>query len=97
MIEQIHIDALLSAAAYAKWDKNEAAIKQELMNRGFTKVQYKAMFDTNYGMYEVVDYTQDLNGFSATIFRNIDQSSPNYNKLTVSFRATDGPLESYVV
>ena len=26
MIEQIYIDALLSAAAYAKWDKSESEI-----------------------------------------------------------------------
>ena len=43
MIEQIYIDALLSAEAYAKWDKDEAAIEQELMNRGFTEAQYKAV------------------------------------------------------
>jgi len=37
MIEEIYIDALLAAAAYAKWDRSEVEIKAELINkRGFT-------------------------------------------------------------
>ncbi|PHS67779.1 MAG: hypothetical protein COB23_10175 [Methylophaga sp.] len=101
MINDIYTNALLSAAAYADWGligtENEFEIKEELINeRGFTEAQYKAFFvgDGNTeALYQVIPngYTEDLNGFSATVFKHRDTG-----KLTVSFRGTDGPVVDWL-
>jgi len=95
MIEDIYTEALLSAAAYANWSLlgtlDEAEIKAELIDhRGFTEKQYETFFDPQnanrlYDIYQgpSVGYTEDLNGFSATIFQERATG-----KLTVAFRGT---------
>ena len=95
MIEDIYTEALLAAAAYADWSllgtPREFEIKDELMsNRGFTEAQYETFFDPNNGLYEVIPngYTSDINGFSATIFKE-----KATGKLIVAFRGTDGLLD----
>jgi Ca2+-binding RTX toxin-like protein len=102
MIEDIYTEALLAAAAYADWSllggPNEFKIKDELINkRGFTEAQYNTLFDSQNPnrLYEVIPngYTQDLNGFSATVFRNVNETSADFNKLTVSFRGTDDLID----
>jgi hypothetical protein len=85
MIESIYTSALLAAAAYARWDREEPERKTELINnRGFTDAQYEALFDPDTGAYEIVGYTEDPNGFSATAFRN-----RSTGKVTISFRGTE--------
>ena len=106
MIEDIYTEALLAAAAYADWNligtHEEYKIKAELIdNRGFTEAQYKTLFvgdETKGPVYEVyggpsVGYIELGNGFSATIFKNIDITSPNYGELTVAFRGSDTLLD----
>jgi len=90
MIENIYIETLLSAAAYARWDKSESSIKDELIsNRGYTEGQYNNLFDQKTGLFEVyqgssIGYSENGDGFSATIFKNRISG-----KLTVSFRGTN--------
>lgn len=87
MIEEIYTEALLAAAAYADWSasSSDAEIKAELMEkRGFTEAQY-AWFRDN---YSVVAYTEEPNGFSATIFENTATG-----ELTVAFRGSDDLLD----
>ncbi len=89
MINGIYTDALLAAAAYAKWDQSNATIKAELINKGFTEAQYEDFFGDN-GSFEVIPngYTEDFNGFSATVFRN-----KTTGKITVAYRGTDSAID----
>ncbi len=86
MLSSIHKDVILAAAAYAKWDGPEALRREELVDRrGMSNEQYKSLFIGPDSVYETIAYTEDLNGFSATAFRN--RSS---GEVTVAFRGTDG-------
>lgn len=92
MINDIYTDALLAAAAYADWGllgtAGEPAIKAELIKQGFTEAQYYTFFDASNTnrLFEVIPngYTDDLNGFSATAFR--ERATGN---VTVAFRGTN--------
>jgi hypothetical protein len=77
MINEIYENALLSAAAYARWDRDEAVIKSELVdNRGFTEEQYNTFFVGPNRLYDIYGgsangyYEDPVSGFSATIFQN---------------------------
>jgi hypothetical protein len=92
MINEIYENALLSAAAYARWDRDEAVIKSELLdNRGFTEDQYNTLFEISnpnrmfdiYGGSANGYYEDPVSGFSATIFQN-----RTTGKLTVAYRGT---------
>ncbi len=83
MISEMYTEALLAAAAYANWSEGslEVDIKRELITkRGFTEAQYNWFRDN----YTAVGYTEDPNGFSATVFEH-----NSTHELTVAFRGTD--------
>ncbi len=100
MIEEMYIDALLSAAAYAEWDNDDVSvIKAKLLSMGFTEAQYYALFDPQnqnriYDIYQgsSVGYIDTSNGFSATIFENRQD-----HKLTVAFRGTEPGFADFVL
>lgn len=98
MIEDIYVEALLAAASYADWSvaSSDADRKAELKNnRGFTDAQLDDLFfgsDPKYTVYGGPSngYIELANGFSATIFENIEAGD-----LSVAFRGTE-PSWPYV-
>jgi len=85
MIEQAYINALLSAAAYAKWDGPVSDIDATLSSKGFTDEQI-ARFKEDYTENGQVAYFDDTfpNGFAGVVFIN-----RNTGERTVSFRGTE--------
>lgn len=90
MIKEMYDNAILAAAAYAKWDAPINEVKAKLIGElGVTSLQYDTLFDPIDGLYEVYNgpasgFIELPNGFSATVFKNRDTQ-----EITVAFRGTD--------
>ena len=81
MIDDVYINSLLAASAYADWAGNPSDIKAELINyRGFTEEQYQWFI----GRFTHIGYAEDPNGFSATIFLDSETGQK-----TIAFRGTE--------
>lgn len=85
MIEKAYNNALLAAAAYAKWDQRSDIVKADLIkNSGFTNAQVEDTFFRSDSVFTLHSYTELPSGFSATVFEERATGV-----LTVAFRGTE--------